>query len=238
MTAPGDPSLLARRVGARIGYRFRDTDNLILALTHVSADGGGGRNYERLEFLGDRILGLVIAAMLFETFPEADEGELSRRFNALVNAAALASVADEIGLHEFITTGMEMKNLQGRKRVNLRADVVESLIAAIFLDGGLKAAERFVRHFWQPRALASDAGRRDPKTELQEWAHRVSGQPPVYETESRTGPDHDPVFTVRAAVEGYPPETGTGRTKREAEQQAAMAILLREQVWKEEEPGR
>jgi ribonuclease-3 len=221
------------RIGKRVGHRFRNTDHLVLALTHVSAGGGEG-NYERLEFLGDRVLGLIVAGMLFEEFPDADEGELSRRYNALVNAETLAAVADEIDLHEFVIAGAEMKTLRGRKRVNLRADVVESLIAAIFLDGGLAAAGRFVERHWRERARASGGARRDPKTELQEWAHRVHAAAPVYVTETRAGPDHDPVFTVRVTVAGFAPGTGTGRSKREAEQNAATAVLSREGVWTEE----
>src|SRR5690606_14483139 len=132
-----------------------------------------------------------------------------------------------------VVTGAEIRSLRGRTAVNLRADVVESLIAAIYLDGGLDVAESFVQRFWQDRARASGGGRRDPKTELQEWAHRVSGDAPVYTTESREGPDHDPVFTVRATVEGYAPEVAAGSSKRQAEQRAATAILRREGIWKD-----
>jgi len=222
---------LAGNIARRTGHVFRTTENLVLALTHVSAKGAERRNYERLEFLGDRVLGLAIAQMLFKAFPDADEGELSRRYNALVNAEALAEIADELELSDLVVTGAEIRTLRGRKAVNLRADVVESLIAAIYLDAGLAAAAGFVERFWRARALASDGGRRDPKTELQEWAHRVSGTVPVYATVSRTGPDHDPVFVVQASVEGYPPETGSGSSKRQAEQRAATAILRRENVW-------
>src|SRR5690606_16286691 len=133
MSGAGDD--LARQVGERIGHSFADGSNLVVALTHASAAGEG--NYERLEFLGDRVLGLVVAQMLFEAFPQADEGELSRRFNALVNAETLAEIAVEIGLHEFVVAGRELKGLTGRNRVNLRADIMESLLAAAYLDGVL-----------------------------------------------------------------------------------------------------
>lgn len=227
---------LARQVGKRVGHEFKSTDNLVLALTHASAAEGNERNYQRLEFLGDRVLGLLVSRMLFEMFPDADEGELSRRYNALVNADTLAEIADDIGLHEFAIVGSDMRNLRGRKRTNLRADITESLIAAIYLDGGLAPTERFVERYWRPRAGASHAARRDAKTELQEWAHRVSGAAPVYSVEKRSGPDHDPVFKVSAAVPGFEPTTGSGRSKREAEQDAAAAMLLREGIWREQVP--
>jgi ribonuclease-3 len=121
--------------------------------------------------------------------------------------------------------------LSGRKRVNLRADVMEALIAALYLDGGFDAARDFVLKYWRPRSKEAGAARRDPKTELQEWAHQVSGAAPAYLVERREGPDHDPVFTVSARVDGYAPAEGSGRSKREAEQAAATVMLLREKVW-------
>ncbi len=226
-----DSADLAARIARRTGHEFRSAEHLVLALTHVSAKGANQRNYERLEFLGDRVLGLAIAHMLFFQFPEADEGELSRRYNALVNAGTLAEVADELDLDELVVTGAEIRSLRGRKTANLRADIVESLIAAIYLDGGLPAAMHFVERFWRSRMLASGGGRRDAKTELQEWAHRVCGAVPVYTLQARTGPDHDPVFTVQASVAGVPPEEAKGSSKRQAEQRAAAAILKREGVW-------
>lgn len=228
MPRSADPIEISRSIGSRIGYQFMQTDNLVRALTHSSATGD---NYERLEFLGDRVLGLAIAQLLYATFPTANEGELSRRFNLLVNTETCADVADEIGLGDFIVTGMEIRSIKGRKRLNLRADAVEALIAAIYLDGGFEPARAFIERFWRSRAHASDADRRDAKTELQEWAHRTGGDAPVYETEGRSGPDHDPVFTVKASVAGCESEYGTGSSKREAEQAAATAILVREGIW-------
>ena len=231
MARAPNPAEMTDRIGKRTGHEFSSTGYLMRALTHSSADSATGGNYERLEFLGDRVLGLVIAEMLWAEFPDADEGELSRRFNLLVNADACARIADKINLGDLIATGVEIRSLEGRKRRNIRADAIESLIAAIYLDGGIEPARRFIERNWRPLASTSDADRRDAKTELQEWAHRAAGQTPVYETEDRTGPDHDPVFTVRATVTGYKPETGAGRSKREAEQAAAAAILVREGVW-------
>jgi ribonuclease-3 len=222
---------LARTLEERIGYAFRDETRLRRALTHASARGGKGADYQRLEFLGDRVLGLVIAEMLFQEYDVADEGELSLRLNALVNAETLADIAEEIGLIDFVRAGSDIKTLSGRKRINLRADVMEALIAALYLDGGFEVARDFVLKYWQPRSRQAGAARRDPKTELQEWAHQVSGVAPSYAIEKREGPDHDPVFTVSVHVNGYTPAEGSGRSKREAEQAAATAILLREKVW-------
>jgi ribonuclease-3 len=222
---------LAQALEARIGYAFRDENRLRRALTHASARGGKGADYQRLEFLGDRVLGLVIAEMLFQEYDGADEGELSLRLNALVNAETLAHIAEEIGLMDLVRAGSDIKTLSGRKRINLRADVMEALIAALYLDGGFEVARDFVLKYWQPRSRQAGAARRDPKTELQEWAHQVSGVAPSYVIEKREGPDHDPVFTVSVRVNGYDPAEGSGRSKREAEQAAAAAILAREKVW-------
>jgi ribonuclease-3 len=222
---------MAAALEQRTGHAFRDPDRLQRALTHASARGHAGTEYERMEFLGDRVLGLVIAEMLVAEFPEASEGELSRRLNALVNAGTCATVADEIGLHEFILAGNDIRTLKGRKRVNIRADAMESLIATIYLDGGLDAARPFILTYWEPLSRIATADRRDAKTELQEWAHQVSGSPPDYVLESREGPDHDPIFRVTVRIPSYQPGQGTGRTKREAEQTAAAAVLVREGIW-------
>lgn len=234
---PGTPRTddrLAEAVEAITGVAFADLDLLRRALTHASAKGGEGGNYQRLEFLGDRVLGLVVAQMVFEANDNASEGELSLRLNALVNAETLAEIADEIGVSDLIVAGSELRTLAGRKRVNLRADVMEALIAAVYLEGGLEPARRFIRRYWEGRSKAPTAARRDPKTELQEWAHQVSKSSPLYVVEKREGPDHDPVFEVSVRIVGIDPASGTGRSKREAEQAAATAILLREGVWKEE----
>lgn len=223
---------IAVELGKLVGHVFADPDRLERALTHASARGRDGADYERLEFLGDRVLGLVVAEMLFRDYPSANEGELSVRLNQLVSAETCAAVAEEIGLHEFIITGSEIKSLTGRKRQNLRADVMESVIATIYLDGGLDAVRPFVHEHWSARAKGEFAARRDAKTQLQEWVHQMPGdRVPAYRIASREGPDHDPVFTVVVEVEGLDPASGTGRSKREAEQTAASAMLVREGVW-------
>ena len=214
-----------------IGHDFSNKERLERALTHSSARRRGQGNYERLEFLGDRVLGLVIAEQLFALFPTAKEGELSVRLNQLVSAETCAAVADELQLHTFIRTGTDIKNVAAKRMANVRADVMESLIAAIYLDAGLDAARRFILDKWGARARASAGVRRDAKTELQEWAHAATGDAPAYVIVERRGPDHDPLFTVRVTVSGFADETGSGRSRRAAEQDAATRMLERQGVW-------
>ena len=218
---------------AAIGHKFADRDRLLRALTHASAQVSRGKkgDYERLEFLGDRVLGLCVAEMLFTTFRDATEGELSVRFNQLVSAEACASVADEMELYRFIRTGSGVKKITAKNMLNVRADVVESLIAAIYLEAGLEAARGFILKYWQGRAARADGARRDAKTELQEWTHARYGAPPTYKVADRSGPDHDPRFTVIVEIPGLKPEIGIDRSKRAAEQVAATKILEREGVW-------
>lgn len=216
---------------AAIGHEFAEKERLDWALTHASARNHKNGNYERLEFLGDRVLGLCIAELLFRTFGIATEGELSVRLNQLVSAETCAEVADELQLHLFIRTGADVKRLTGKRMLNVRADVVESLIAALYLDGGLEVARKFILKYWERRAIRPDGARRDAKTELQEWAHAKFGVTPVYRVDDRSGPDHDPRFTVTVEVAGIAPETGLERSKRAAEQVAATRILEREGVW-------
>ncbi|CCM74947.1 ribonuclease III [Rhizobium mesoamericanum] len=225
------------RLEALIGHAFLEKERLDRALTHASARTQKGGNYERLEFLGDRVLGLCVAELLFRTFGAATEGELSVRLNQLVSADTCAEVADELGLHYFIRTGADVKKLTGKRMMNVRADVVESLIAAIYLDAGLEVARRFILKFWEKRAARADGARRDAKTELQEWSHAKFGVTPIYRVEERTGPDHDPRFTVTVEVAGVQPETGIERSKRAAEQVAATRMLEREGIWQKPSAG-
>jgi ribonuclease III len=217
----------------RIGYCFGDHRGLERAMTHASLRHRTSEDfhYERLEFLGDRVLGLAIADILHHAFPDANEGELSLRLNALVKGETLAEIADELGLHEFIRTGGDVKRLTGKRMRSVRADVLEALIASIYLDGGLEAACRFVRSFWTKRLNVAHAARRDSKTELQEWAHANRLATPQYSELKRRGPDHDPVFTVAVMIESKAEYLGRGRSKRAAEQDAARQMLIGEGVW-------
>ncbi|EJF89799.1 ribonuclease 3 [Bartonella melophagi K-2C] len=213
------------------GHRFKNEDRLKRALTHSSVQGLVEGNYERLEFLGDRVLGLLVAEMLYQFFPHASEGELSVRLNGLVNTQTCADIALEMGLPDMIHVGFEMKNLENRRVANMYADVIEALIAVMYLDGELVCVRPFIRKYWQDRARKMDAGRRDAKTELQEWAHTQDGAQPQYRVVKRYGPDHDPIFMVEVKVFGFAPEIGQGSSKRHAERVAAEKILRREGVW-------
>ncbi len=230
-----DVAAAAKWLETRLGHKFTNLDRLQTALTHASARAVETEDYQRLEFLGDRVLGVVVAEMLFDMFPDANEGELSLRLNALVNAVACADIGAEIGLDDFIQTGSDIKSIKGRKGANLRADVMEALIAAVYLEGGLDSVRPIIGKYWKPRAIDAGAARRDPKTELQEWAHRRGAGSPLYTVESREGPDHEPIFTVSVAIAGFEPGQGEGRSKRAAEQSAAEAVLVREGVWKKAE---
>lgn len=216
------------------GHHFTDKARLVQALTHSSVQNAQGGNYERLEFLGDRVLGIVTAEMLFRLFPDMKEGDLSVRLNALVNADTCAQIAEEIGLLTMIHMGPEMRGLSARRLCNIYADAVEALIAVIYLDGGLAAARAFIERYWGARARDSVNLRRDSKTELQEWAHQKTGEPPRYRVVKCKGPAHDPVFEIEVRINGFAPATGRGRSKRQGEQAAAEEMLVREGVWAEE----
>ncbi|CBI76202.1 ribonuclease III [Bartonella clarridgeiae 73] len=212
-------------------HSFKDADKLKKALTHSSVQSSEQGNYERLEFLGDRVLGLLIAEMLYQIFPQASEGELSVRLNGLVNAQTCADIALEMGLPNMIRVGCEMKNLEGRRLANMYADVIEALIAVIYLEGGLESVRPFIQKYWQNRAKKMNAGRRDAKTELQEWAHTKDRAHPHYQVLQRCGPDHDPIFVVEVSICGFASEIGRGSSKRQAERDAAERILRREGIW-------
>ncbi|MCB1422652.1 MAG: ribonuclease III [Nitratireductor sp.] len=221
----------------RLGYAFSEYENLERALTHASVRKKSDNNfhYQRLEFLGDRVLGLAVAELLFEKYPDSNEGELSLRLNALVKGRTLAEISDELGLHEFIRTGGDLKELTGKRMQSVRADVLEALIASIYLDGGLQASVDFIKRFWKERLHMAEDAKRDSKTSLQEWAHSNRFGTPRYKEQKRTGPDHDPVFTVIVQVNGKEDASGTGRSKRAAEQSAAKSMLIREGIWNEDE---
>ncbi|WP_455474497.1 ribonuclease III [Bartonella sp. B30(2025)] len=223
--------LIINKLEKLTGHHFKDQNRLKIALTHSSVQDLEQGNYERLEFLGDRVLGLLIAEMLYQFFPQASEGELSVRLNGLVNAHTCADIALEMGLPCMIRVGFDMTNLGCRRLTNMYADVIEALIAVIYLDGGLESVRPFIQKYWQSRAKQIEAGRRDAKTELQEWAHIKGCAQPHYRVVKRYGPDHDPVFTVEVNVSGFAPEIGKGSSKRYAERMAAEKILRREGVW-------
>ena len=217
----------------RIGYRFKDTALFDSALSHISALKGGRNragSYQRLEFLGDHVLGLVISDMLFRAFPKADEGELSRRLADLVRKETCADIARAIDLGAAIRLGSSEANAGGRKRPAILADVCEALIGAVYLDGGYPAADALVGRLWESRMKTKAQPLRDPKTVLQEWAQARGLPTPAYREVARSGPDHDPVFRVTVQLPKLAPAEGSGRSKRGAEQAAAAAMMTREGV--------
>jgi len=216
----------------RIGHCFAQAALLDVALTHISALSGKSRagSYQRLEFLGDHVLGLVISDMLFRAFPAADEGELSRRLADLVRRETCADVARSVDLGAAIKLGASEANAGGRRRLAILADVCEALIGAVFLDGGYAAAAAMIERLWGERMRAPARPLRDPKTVLQEWAQARGLPTPSYREVARTGPHHDPEFRISVALPALEPAEGLGRSKRAAEQAAAAALLAREGV--------
>jgi ribonuclease-3 len=208
-----------------LDHRFTDRRLLREALRHPSAAGGArATGYERLEFLGDRVLGLVIADLLLKRFPTEPEGHLARRLAALVRRDALAEVARRIDLGRFIMLSRGEEGGGGRTKAGTLADCQEAVIGALYLDGGLPVAEAFIRRLWEER-LGSRTPPRDPKTALQEWAQARGLPLPRYQTVAAEGPDHAPAFTVSVAIEGHAPSSATGASKRAAERAAAEALL-------------
>lgn len=210
-----------------IDYRFKDRELLERSLTHISAVAGGsrGNSYQRLEFLGDHVLGLIISDMLFQSFGKADEGELSRRLADLVRREACADVAREMQLGEAIRLGSSEANAGGRTRTAILADVCEALIGAVYLDGGFPAVVKLVEKFWGERMRVPARPLRDPKTMLQEWAQARGLPTPAYKEVERTGPHHSPEFRISVTLPNREPAEGIGRSKRSAEQAAAEALL-------------
>jgi ribonuclease-3 len=217
----------------RIGYHFTDASQLENALTHISALRGARNragSYQRLEFLGDHVLGLVISDMLYRAFPKADEGELSRRLADLVRKETCTDIARSIDLGTAIRVGSSEANAGARTRPAILADVCEAVVGAVYLDGGYKAAEQLVERLWEVRLRATAQPLRDPKTVLQEWAQGRGLPTPAYREIARSGPDHNPEFRVAVQLPAFAPAEGLGRSKRAAEQAAAAAMLAREGV--------
>jgi ribonuclease III len=215
---------------ARIGYRFNDPALLEQALTHISALSGArnrASSYQRLEFLGDHVLGLVVSDMLFRAFAKADEGEMSRRLADLVRKEACADVGRAIDLGAAIRLGASEANAGGRHRTAILADVCEALIGAVFVDGGYPAAAALIERLWSERMRTPARPLRDSKTVLQEWAQARGLPTPAYREVERKGPDHDPEFRVTVELPNLAPAEGLGRSKRAAEQAAAAAMLTR-----------
>ncbi len=215
-----------RALSERLGHEFRDPSLLIRALTHGSRGGGEGDN-QRLEFLGDRVLGLVMAEALLEADPEADEGRIAPRFNALVRRETCAEVARQADLGAGLKLGRSEMIGGGRKKEAVLADAMEAVIAAVYLDGGLEAARGVVLRLWGGRIAAAPKDARDAKSALQEWAQGRGMAPPAYELIGREGPDHAPRFVIEVRLATGEAERAEGATKRAAEHAAAAALLGR-----------
>lgn len=236
MSKPGENGRKApetSRLQATLGHAFRDPGLLNTALTHMSAEGPRLQSYQRLEFLGDRVLGLCIADMLFARYPTAAEGDMSRRLADLVRKETCAEVAQGWNLGAFMRLG-EGEILGGaRKNKAILADACEAIIGAVFIDGGYDAARALVERAFGERLLKPVRPLRDAKTALQEWAQGQGYPTPTYSERGRSGPDHAPVFRVAARITGLTDAEAQGPSKRLAEQAAAEAFLRREGLWTE-----
>ena len=212
---------------ARLGHVFARPDLLIQAVTHASLSSPTRPDNQRLEFLGDRVLGVVMAEALLGADAKAAEGQLAPRFNALVRKETCADVARDLGLGEVMKLGRSEMMSGGRRKEALLGDALEALIAAVYLDGGFQAARAVVLRLWGGRIGAVEHDARDAKTSLQEWVQARGMAPPVYTEAAREGPDHQPVFTVQVTLATGETEVARAGTKRLAEQQAARALLAR-----------
>lgn len=217
-----DPAL--QGFAQRLGHRFKDEGLLRQALTHASATKNNLDN-QRLEFLGDRVLGLVIAQALFEADPGAREGVLAPRLNALVRKEACAEVAEQINLGEALKLGRSEMRSGGRRKTALLGDAMEAVIAAVYLDSGFESAQKMILRLWGQRIHTAESRAADPKSSLQEWAQARALPTPEYTDISRTGPDHQPVFVVEVSVSSGQKARGQAPAKKAAQVLAAAALM-------------
>jgi ribonuclease-3 len=216
-------------ISERLGYRFRNLALLTEALTHGSTQKHKG-DYQRLEFLGDRVLGLVIAEHLFRAHPGDEEGQLTHVLSSLVRSEACAEAGDTIGLSDLVIIGAGERAKGMNLNRTVLGDAMEALVAAIYLDSGLDEARAFVLRCWDAQLKAPKLAAKDPKTFLQEWALARALPIPAYKIISREGPEHEPVFVVSVEVKDRPPAEGTAKAKRAAEMDAAEQFLKREGI--------
>ncbi len=211
----------------KLGHRFNDSQLLVQALTHSGATRNRLESNERLEFLGDRVLGLALTGMLLETFPDEEEGKIGCRFSALARAESLARIGAGIDLAPHIHLDRGEEEAGGRDNPGIVADCCEAVIAALYLDGGFEAAEKFIHQHWRPLMSEDLAPPKDAKTLLQEWAQGHGLTLPVYRVADREGPAHAPHFTIEVSVDEKKPATGHGASKQAAEQAAAKSLMDR-----------
>lgn len=217
---------------AILDYEFLEPGILLRAVTHASAAPEVWNAYERLEFLGDRVLGLIVADQLLDRFPREREGEIARRHVQLVRKETLAEVARLLGIGQFLQLSRGEEEAGARDSESILADVMEAILAALYQDGGLEIARRFVLKHWNPLLEADLEPPRDPKTTLQEWAQGRRHGLPCYTVIGQDGPPHAPEFTISVSVADYPTRTAKGRSKRHGEQ-AAATLLLEDLITKE-----
>jgi ribonuclease-3 len=214
------------------GYAFKDGELLLSALTHTSQTRTGGEDNERLEFLGDRILALVIAQHLYEIFPTASEGEMALRLNTMVRKETCAQIAEELHIGDMMKS-IATKSASNKAVFdsrNVLGDACEAVLAAVYLDGGLEVARKFVLSAWEEMLGKNTTIRKDPKTTLQEWALGRKLEVPVYTEVSREGPDHSPEFIMSVQIDGVGKKSGNGTSKRAAEQDAAEKFLKSNEI--------
>ena len=209
----------------RLGHQFKTPELLVRSVTHSSMVSVHRDDNQRLEFLGDRVLGLVMSDALLKADPNAAEGLLAPRYNALVRRETCAAVARDIDIGAVLKLGRSEMKSGGRRKEALLADAMEAVIAAVYLDGGFEVARDMVLRLWGKRINDVEDDARDAKTALQEWAQGRGEAPPAYVEVGRTGPDHQPVFTIEVRLESGPSEQATAGSKRHAEQAAAHALL-------------
>lgn len=207
----------------QIGHTFKDPAMLQAALTHSST--GADANYERLEFLGDRVLGLVVADVLYEKFPNEPEGDLAKRLAALVQGSFLAIIADEMGLGAYIVFSESEAASGGAENENILADVFESIIGALYIDAGFRPCYDLIKTLWGDRFDEMKNPPQHPKTALQEWAQSQNLPLPHYKIQDQHGPDHAPVFDISLIVKGYDPVVMSGRSRQDAEKLVAAEFL-------------
>ena len=212
----------------KLGYTFQDDVYIDRALTHASAHSvKGGADYERLEFLGDRVVNLVVADLLFTKFRDEKEGALAKRHTALVRTETLADIAVELCLGDFVVLSDAERRAGGSTNKNILADLTEAVTASIYLDGGFDAAKVFFERALGRRLHDMTEPPRDAKTALQEWSQAQGLGLPVYDIIGQDGPDHAPMFTVRLIVEGYDAIDATSKSKKKAEKDAARIFLTK-----------
>lgn len=220
----------------RVGWKFADQSLLKRALTHSSlAATSKIGDLERLEFLGDRVLGLLAAEALWRAFPKMREGDLAPRLNALVRKETCAKAAIAWGLDKLVKMSAQEEESGGRSKKAILGDVAEAFLGALYIDGGLDAARKAYDLFWTPNLEALSVQHRDAKTTLQEWSQERGLGAPKYEVVNSEGPAHAPAFTIDVAVKGFDPVRAEGQSKRAAQMAAARAFLVREKVWMADE---